>query len=243
VSIFVSNTGIYDTPHIAGCIRLYSPAYVAEGANPNALRLLSTCDEVMGYGAFAPVSSDPCIVPTSAQLATLVVACTNMQTVCSSCSALMLRIFLPGADASSTSAVSRQEFLNVRACTATNVAMFLAAGMPINILDALRSCPQPPPVLVSAVLQLAGVAAAELNATRFGAAVCAAMSASARACNHETGIYCRSHYMVAGLAAPPRRGRPMSALADLMMESVRPDVIPHSAMSRAKGWLINKSAK
>ena len=183
VSIFVSNTGIYDTPHIAGCIRLYSPAYVAEGANPNALRLLSTCDEVMGYGAFAPVSSDPCIVPTSAQLATLVVACTNMQTVCSSCSALMLRIFLPGADASSTSAVSRQEFLNVRACTATNVAMFLAAGMPINILDALRSCPQPPPVLVSAVLQLAGVAAAELNATRFGAAVCAAMSASARACS------------------------------------------------------------
>ena len=183
VSIFVSNTGIYDTPHIAGCIRLYSPAYVAEGANPDALRLLSTCDEVMGYGAFAPVSSDPCIVPTSAQLATLVVACTNMQTVCSSCSALMLRIFLPGADTSSTSAVSRQEFLNVRACTATNVAMFLAAGMPINILDALRSCPQPPPVLVSAVLQLAGVAAAELNATRFGAAVCAAMSASARACS------------------------------------------------------------
>jgi hypothetical protein len=182
VSIFVSNTGIYDTPHIAGCIRLYSPAYVAQGANQDALRLLSTCDEVMGYGLFAPDSSAPCLVPSSAQLATLVAGCTDMQTACSSCSALFLRIFLPGS-VSSAAAVSRQEFLNVRACTATNVAMFLAAGMPINILDALRSCPQPPPVLVDAVLQLAGVAASELNATRFGDAVCAAMNLSARACS------------------------------------------------------------
>ena len=181
VGLFVSSAGIYDTARIAGCIRLYSPAYVAEGANPDALRLLSTCDQVMGYGSFAPSSSAPCLVPDAAQLATLVAGCANMQTACTSCSALFLRLFLPGAATSST--VSRQEFLNVRACTATNVAMFLAAGMPFNILDALRSCPQPPPVLVTAVLQLNGVAAAELNATRFGDAVCAAMNLSARACS------------------------------------------------------------
>jgi len=57
------------------------------------------------------------------------------------------------------------------------------AGDKLNILDALRSCPQPPPVLVAAVLQLTGVAAAELNVTRFGTAVCASMTLSARECS------------------------------------------------------------
>ena len=179
VNILVSSA-LYDTPGIGGCIRLYSPAYVAEGANPDALRLLSTCDEVMGYGEYAPTSAAPCLLPSPAQLAVLVAGCTNMQTVCTSCSALFIQSFLPGADIKT---ISRLEYLTVRACTATYVAMLMAAGMPINILDALRSCPQPPPVLVAAVLQLSGVAAAELNATRFGAAICAAMSSSVRACS------------------------------------------------------------
>ena len=177
ISVFLPS-GVYDNDHIVGCIRLYSPSYVAAGALPEALRLLPTCGQVLGYEQVS-LAAATCRAPSVIELASLAAGCMSIQTVCSSCSATLIRFFIPGVEPKSA---SRVQALTVMSCASDIISQLMMSGVPVGILNALLSCPLPPASLVSGVLRLVGAAAAQVNATLFENAVCLAVNANSIAC-------------------------------------------------------------
>jgi len=166
-------------PVLEACLVQHSADYVAAGADPLALGMISNCGSLYGFGDSSGNTSS-CPVSLGVQAFVSVAgscgAAPHGAAACDSCVGELARVFgaagvsvTPGADGTAAA---------LRICCDAHVSTIVAAGADPGTLAALSQCPALTRYSTTARLDLAGIDASQLRATPLVEAVAAAAGTS-----------------------------------------------------------------
>lgn len=164
---------VRDTLTMESCLVLYTPLYLAAGAQPSALGMIANCGNMFGFGWSS--STCPVSLPESA-FTSLGSSCSSPAVACTTCVDDILRIFRrAGVDASSD-AVRVAQYNVLGTCIDLHLLVMLASGANTEALAGIQACPSIAGFLVISTVSIGGVSATSFSAGIFGAAVAAVVN-------------------------------------------------------------------
>jgi LPXTG-motif cell wall-anchored protein len=165
---------VRDLLTMESCLVLYTPLYLAAGAQPSALGMIANCGNMFGFGWSS--STCPVSLPESA-FVSLERSCSNPAVACTTCVEDILRIFRnAGVDASSD-AVRVAQYNVLGTCIDVHLLSMFASGANADALAGIQACPSIAGFLVISTVSIGGVSALTFSAGIFGAAVAAVVNA------------------------------------------------------------------
>ena len=168
--LYFEQAGVTRGEDVVGCIQLYAPVFIVEGASVNALQLLTQCGNSVP-GSIASVQC-PTVLP-AAQLQEIAAGCSSLNQVCTTCGLASVNAFEQVGLFSASDPLVYQ-FLLAYSCSSKLAVQLYSAGFPVSVFFAAQGCAGAlqVPLAITAVLVLSGVS----TLTFAGAPVIAALA-------------------------------------------------------------------
>ena len=161
--LYFEQAGVTQGFDVVGCIQLYAPVLIVEGASVNALQLLTQCG-ITVPGSISAVQCPDTLPP--AQLQEIGAGCSNLNQACTTCGDAALKAFQEVGLFSPADPLVRQ-YLLAYSCSSKLSVQLYTAGFPVSIFFAAQGCAGnlQVPLTITASLLLAGVSTLTFSGT------------------------------------------------------------------------------